>query len=141
MFVLFNKPQVPVYYLLSGGCQIIYIYIYIYNCCLSAFLREVLINYVSNMIRIRLNNCTNFWKQKEFFHGFDNLQKLVSVGAIRRFIFSIFANQSFSRDIKAELLRKSIAVVLQVKFRFMSCLVKANALISGNKNHHRYHHS
>ena len=29
-------------------------------------------------------------------HGLDNLQKLFSVGAIRRFIFSFFANQDFS---------------------------------------------
>ena len=60
------------------------------------------------------------------------LQKLVSVGAIRRFIFSFFANQNFSRDRKAELLCKSIALVLQVKFRFMGCLVKANTLVLGN---------
>ena len=103
------------------------------NCCLPAFLREVLVNYGSNMIRIRLNNCTIFWKQREFLHGLDNLQKLVSVAAIRRFIFSFFANQNFSRDRKAELLCKSIALVLQVKFRFMGCLVKANALVSGNR--------
>ena len=63
-------------------------------------------------------------------HGLDNLQKLVSAGAIRSFIFSIFANQNFSRDRKVELLRKSIALVLQAKFRFMDCLVKANALVS-----------
>ena len=103
------------------------------NCCLPASFHEVLVNYASNMIRIRLNNCTIFWKQREFLHGLDNLQKLVSVGAIRRFIFSFFANQNFSRDRKAELLCKSIALVLQVKFRFMGCLVKANALVSGNR--------
>ena len=28
------------------------------NFCLAAFLREVLLDYASNMIRIRLNNCT-----------------------------------------------------------------------------------
>ena len=100
---------------------------------MPAFLREVLVNYASNMIRIRLNNCTIFWKQREFLHGLDNLQKLVSVGAIRRFIFSFFANQNFSRDRKAVLLRKWIALILQVKFRFMGFLVKANALVSGNK--------
>ena len=103
------------------------------NCCLHAFLREVLFNYASNMIRIRLNNCTIFWKQWEFLHGLNNLQKLVSVGAIRRFIFSFFANQNFSLDKKAVLLRKWIALILQVKFRFMSCLVKSNALVSGNR--------
>ena len=65
---------------------------------MPAFLREVLVNYSSNMIRIRLNNCTIFWKQREFLHGLDNLEKLVSVGAIRRFIFSFFANQNFSLD-------------------------------------------
>ena len=97
------------------------------NCCLPAFLPEVWVNYASNMIRIRLNNCTIFWKQREFLHGLNNLQKLVSVGAIRKFIFSFFANQNFSRDRKAVLLRKWIALVLQGKFRFMDCLVKANA--------------
>ena len=102
----------------------------------------MLVNYARNIIRIRLNNCTIFWKQPEFLHGVDNLQKLVSVGAIRRFIFSFFANQNFSRDRKAVLLRKWIALVLQVKFRFMGyLLVKVNALISGNIKHHRYHHS
>ena len=95
------------------------------NCCLPAFLREVLVNYASNMVRIRLNNCTICWKQREFLHGLDNLQNLLSVEAIRRFTFSFFANQNFSRDRKAELLCKSIALVLQVKFRFMGCLVKA----------------
>ena len=65
-------------------------------------------------------------------HGLDNLQKLVSVDAINRFIFSLFANENFSRDKKAVLLRKWIALVLQVKFCFMGCLVKANALVSGN---------
>ena len=103
------------------------------NWGLPAFLREVLVNYPSNMIRIKLNNCAIFWKQREFLYRLDNLQKLVSVGAIRRFIFSFFANQNFSRDRKAELLCKSIALVLQVKFRFMGCLVKANALVSGNR--------
>ena len=58
------------------------------NCCLPASIHEVLVSYVSNMIRIRLNNCTNFWKQREFLHGLDNLQTFVSVGTIRRFIFS-----------------------------------------------------
>ena len=54
------------------------------------------------------------------------------VGAIRSFIFDFFAIQNFSRDRKAVLLRKWIALILQVKFRFMVCLVKANALASGN---------
>ena len=102
------------------------------NCCLPAFLREVLVNYASNMIRMRLNNCTIFWKQREFLYGLDNLQKLVSVGEISRFIFSFFGNQNFSRDRKVVLLIKWIAIVLQVKFRFMGCLVKANALVLGN---------
>ena len=59
------------------------------------------------------------------------LQKLVSVGAIRRFIFNFFENQNFSRHRKAELLRKWIALVLQANFRFMGCLVKAIALVLG----------
>ena len=52
-----------------------------------------------------------------------------------------FANQNFSRDRKVELLCKSIALVLQVKFRFIGCLVKANALVSGNGQHRCYHRS
>ena len=60
------------------------------NCCLPGFLPEALINHASNMICITLNNCTIFWKQQELLLGLDNLQKLVSVGAIRRFIFSFF---------------------------------------------------
>ena len=47
------------------------------NCCLTAFFREVLVNYASNMVRIRLNNYNIIWKQREFLHGIDNLQKLV----------------------------------------------------------------
>ena len=43
-----------------------------------------------------------------------------------------FAYQNFSRHRKAELLHKWIALVLQVKFRFIGCLVKANALVLGN---------
>ena len=42
-----------------------------------------------------------------------------------------FCKSNFSRHRKAELLRKWIALVLQVKFRFMGCLVKANALVLG----------
>ena len=68
------------------------------------------------------------------------LQKLIYVGAISRFIFSFFANQNFSRHRKAELLREWIALVLQVKFRFMGCLAKVNALVLG-KRKRRYHHS
>ena len=92
------------------------------NCCLPAFLREVLVNYASNMIRIRLNICTICCKQQEFLHGINNLQNLLSTGAIRRFIFSFFADQNFSRERKVELLCKSTALVLQVKFCFMGCL-------------------
>ena len=55
--------------------------------CLPAFLCEVLVNYARNIIRIRLNNCNISWKQREFLHGLHNLQRLVSVGTIRRFIF------------------------------------------------------
>ena len=46
-----------------------------------------------------------------------------------RFIFNFFANQIFSQHRKTELQRKWIALVLQVKFRFTFCLVKANALV------------
>ena len=67
------------------------------------------------------------------------LQKLASVGAIRKFIFNFFANQDFSRHRKAELLRNWIALVLQVKFRFIGCLVKTNAIVLGcfYRNNHR----
>ena len=58
------------------------------NCCLPAFLREVLVNYASSIICTSLNNSTIFWKQWEFLHGLNNLKKLVSVGAIHRFLFS-----------------------------------------------------
>ena len=75
------------------------------NCCLPAFHR-VLVNYASNMIRIRLSNYTIFWKQQEYLHGLYNLQKLISVGAICMFVFSLFANQTFRLDRKAVLLRK-----------------------------------
>ena len=47
------------------------------NCCLLAFLCEVLVNFASNMIRKRLNNCAIFLKQREFLHGLANLQQLV----------------------------------------------------------------
>ena len=50
---------------------------------------------------------------------FDNLQKLVSVGAIRRFMLGFFANQNFSRDRKTVLLRKWIALMFHMKFHFM----------------------
>ena len=60
------------------------------NCRMPAFLGVVLVNYASNMICIRLNNCTIFWKQWEFLHGLNNLEKLVSVQVIRRFLFSFF---------------------------------------------------
>ena len=59
--------------------------------------------------------------------------KLVSVGATRTFtLIFFFAYQDFSRHRKAELLRKWIALVLQGKFRLISCLVKANALVLEN---------
>ena len=44
------------------------------NCCLPAFFCEVLVNYVSDMIRIKLNSCSILWKQREFLHGLTNLQ-------------------------------------------------------------------
>ena len=44
----------------------------------------------------------------------------------------LFANQNFSRHRKAMLLRKWVALILQVKFRFMGCLVKVSALLSGD---------
>ena len=103
------------------------------NYSLNAFLCKVMVNYASKMIRIRLNSYTIFWKRREFLHGLNNLKNFVTAGTIRRLIFSFFANQNFSRDIKVMLLRKWITLVLQVKFCFMGCLVKANALLSENR--------
>ena len=62
------------------------------------------------------------------FAWYQYLEKLLLVGAIRSFIFNFFANQNLSRHRKAEPLGKWIALVLQVKFRYTGCLVKANAL-------------
>ena len=80
----------------------------------------------------KIKQLHRLFKTMRIFAWSRYLQKFVSVGAIRRFIFNFFANQNFSRHRKAELLRKWIALVLQVKFRFMGCLVKANALVLGN---------
>ena len=95
-----------------------------------------------NLLSLRISNWkiishkTKPWyhllKTMRIFAWYRYLQKLVSVGSIRSFIFNFFANQNFSRHRKAELLRKWIALVLQAKFRFMGCLVKANALVLGN---------
>ena len=87
---------------------------------------------IGKQSRIRLNNCATFWKQWEFLYGLDICKKLVSVGAIRKFIFKFFANQNFSRPWKTELLRKWIVLVLQAKFPFMGSLVKASAIVLGN---------
>ena len=84
------------------------------------------------IISPKIKQLRHLLKTMRIFAWSQYLQKLVSVGAIRRFIFNFFANQNFSRHRKAELLRKWIALVLQVKFRFMGCLVKANALVLGN---------
>ena len=91
---------------------------------------------------LRISNCkTISHKIKQLHHLLKtmrafawsrHLQKLVSVRAIRRFIFNFFENQNFSRHRKVVLLRKWVAVVLQVKFCFMGCLVKANALVLAN---------
>ena len=48
----------------------------------------------------------NLLKTMRIFAWSRYLQKLVSVGVIRTFIFSFLANQNFSRHRKAELLRK-----------------------------------
>ena len=60
------------------------------------------------------------------------LQKLVSVGAIRRFIFNFFANQNFSRHRKGRPATQMDHSVLQVKVCFMGYLVKANTLVLGH---------
>ena len=44
------------------------------NCCLPDFFCEVLVNYVSDMIHIKLNSCSILWKQREFLRGLANLQ-------------------------------------------------------------------
>ena len=42
---------------------------------MPAFLGEMLVNYASNMIHIRLNLCTIFWKQRTFLHDLDKFAK------------------------------------------------------------------
>ena len=81
------------------------------------------------IILCNINQLHHLLKTIRIFAWSWYLQKLISVGAICRFIFNFLANQNFSRHRKAKLLRKWIALVLQVKLR---CLVKANALVLGN---------
>ena len=83
---------------------------------MPAFLHEALVNYTSNMIHITLNNCS-----REFLHGLNNLQNLISARAICRFIFSFFANQNFSQDRKVKLLCKWISLVLHGLFIKSKC--------------------
>ena len=73
------------------------------------------------------------WRTMRIYVWSQYLQKLVSVWAICRFILDFFVYQNFSWHRKAKLLCRWIALVLQVKFCFIGCLVKANALVSGNK--------
>ena len=84
------------------------------------------------LILQKIKQLHHLLKAMRIFAWSQYLQKLVSVRAICRFIFNFFANQNFSQHRKAELLRKWIALVLQAKFRFMGCLVKANVLVLGN---------
>ena len=84
------------------------------------------------MISYNIKQLHHLLKTMRIFAWSQYLQKLVSVGAISRFIFNFFANQNFSRHRKAKLLHKWTALVLQVKLRFMGCLVKANSLVLGN---------
>ena len=62
-------------------------------------------------------------KTMRIFAWFRYLQKLVSVGAIRL---------SSSIFLKGRAVTQMDRLVLQVKFRFMGCLVQANALVLGN---------
>ena len=84
------------------------------------------------IISHKIKKLHHLLKASRIFAWSRYLQKLESVGAIRRFTFNCFANLNFSRHKKAELLRKLIALVLQVKC-FMGCLVKANALVLRNR--------
>ena len=52
---------------------------------------------------------------------------------VEKFFIFKSSNQNFRQDRKVELLCKSIAPLLQKKFRFMGCLVKANVQVSGNR--------
>ena len=60
------------------------------NCCLPASFHEVLVNYASNMIRIRLNNCTIFWKQG--FYRSSHRRCSVKKGVLRK-MFSEFTGK------------------------------------------------
>ena len=84
------------------------------------------------IISHKIKQLQHLLKTMRIFAWSRYLQKLVSVEAIGRFIFNFCVNQTFSRHRKAKLLRKWIALVSQAKFRFMGCLVKANALVLGN---------
>ena len=65
-------------------------------------------------VSLKIKQLHHLLKTMRIFAWSQYLQKLVSVGGIRRFIFISFANKNFSRPRKAELLRKWIALVLQV---------------------------
>ena len=73
----------------------------------------MLVNYVNSRKIKQLNHLV---KIARFLHGLDNLQNLVYVGAIRRFLFSLFVNQNISQDRKVELLCKSIVLVSEILF-------------------------
>ena len=93
---------------------------YIHAQC-STFLLLVDEKCCSWPLSLRLNNCTTFWKQLNFC--------MVSIFAKDRICrgntyvhLQFFLQIKTSRHRKTELLRKWIALVLQVKFPFMSCL-------------------
>ena len=82
---------------------------------MPAFLREVLVNYASNMFRIRLNN-ENFCMASIIGKSF------ILSGQYADSSSFLFASQNLCLDRKAALPRKWVALILQVKFRFMGCL-------------------
>ena len=86
--------------------------------------RQILRSFV---LTVFLNDC---FKTMRIFAWFRYLQKLASFRAIHRFIFNFFANQNFSWHRKVELLRKWIAVVLQVKLRKRPRIRKQRVVVS-----------
>ena len=86
----------------------------------------------SKIISHKIKQLRQLLKTMRIFAWSQYLQKLVSVGAIRRFIVNFFCKSKLSWHRKTELLHKWIALVLQAKFRFMGYLVKANILVLGN---------
>ena len=71
----------------------------------------------------------SFEERRKILKGKQRKGSIINI----KLILDFFANENFSRaGFSNQHMDSVIAPVLQVKFRFMGCLVKANALVSGN---------